>query len=594
MGNRQFKIAVSIDQEVCKAGQLVTGKVYLSIPRGTKGLSQFRGIHLLLNGTEHSVVAIKPGTIEYDQRKRSGKALIEKSAQTIVRADYPLVNLNGLKHGQYEYPFQLPLRDDLPGSIYCNLGSGEHSYCQIKYTLAAYIDHDGAPLPATQLRHEMSIKMKGAPSGPPGPAPISSQTELYPVTSCWLWKQGVISMGWRADRSVASPGDHIHVHCWGENQSRLKVEYISFQWIEHTQWRTESGNSNNSSTRNFSRILAEERQPIQGHQNWEAVKIPRTNHEALLQEHGSPTMLTTLTIPQDARDSYQGPLVEVKHSLLITVHTVGGMFSTTPESSSAVRITQRGAVSPSMSSSTATSEPVTAHATVVPAASAPSDFYDDNPSGPVMVQAEALPEDWTPVEADVVTLPLASAVVISDSVDVNPPITPLASAPDESLLFSSAASAAPDSKQMYGGSTAAAAAATPKSSLSASSTGTTGNVELDQLAQLAAECPENLAVVLEDPSWAERMRNLSPREYSQFVQAAGLGAAKSLAVGMGSSFQCKHVLACIWTLHDTSDRIRLLQDVAPLASDIRSKYAMIEEELSNEELTMFRSAVNHV
>jgi len=583
MGNRQFKIAVQVDQDACKAGEIVKGKVYLYIPRGTK-VQSFRGIHLLLHGSEQTVVAAKPGTLDYDQRKRNNRPLVEKSTTTIVRADYPLVDLSGLRAGQYEYPFQLPLRDDLPGTLFCNLGGGDKSFCQIKYSLTAYIDHSGTKtLSESQLRHELAIKVKGAPTGSPGPEPVSIESQIYPVTSCWLWKQGNISMGWRADRSVASPGDNIHIHCWGENQSRLKIEYLSFKWIESISWKTEVGNSTSTpdegSTRKTTRVLSEERVSVQGNSDWDSKKVPRPiNQDRLLRYHGSPAVVSTINIPWDARDTYFGQLVDIKHSLVVCAHTSGGWSSTSPESSTAVRITQKGLENVAMSPSTAaTSEPVEVQAHVV-GPSAPSSVYDDN--GQVMVEAQALPDDWQPVEAEVVTLPMASAVVISDSVDVTPPQTPLASAPDESLLGSSVAppTKKPDSaNSLYSTSSIATSASA------------TDN-ELQQLAQLAAECPENLPLVLEDPAWLARVRNLTPPQVSQFSQLAGPMGTRALAIQMGPAFQCKHVLACLWAFSE-SNRMLLLREVAPLASDLAAKYGMIEDELSSDELAAFRCAL---
>lgn len=182
MGNKPFKIAVRLDDNgVCEAGQVISGKVYLSIGRLFE-VKKLRGIHLLLNGVERTDVAVLPGTFEYDKRRRSGKPLVESSTHTLVRIDYPLVDLTGISRGQYEYPFQLPLRDDLPASLQCAMGERDRSFCAVQYTLTAYVEYTGTLNCSKDvvLSHELALKLKSKPSNfafGPGALPLPPATQ---------------------------------------------------------------------------------------------------------------------------------------------------------------------------------------------------------------------------------------------------------------------------------------------------------------------------------------------------------------------------------------------------------------------------------
>ena len=602
MGNKPIKIAVRLDQDVCEAGQVVTGKVYLSIGIGAD-VRKFRGIHLLLNGVERSSVAVSPGTLEYDSRRRNGRPLVETSGRTVARVDYPLVDLTGISRGQYEYPFQLPLRDDLPSSLRCSLGDRDRSFCEIKYTLTAYVSCEGVVDSSieSKLSHELLLRITGAPSNPPeGPRPIRTETEIFPITCCWFWSQGRIVMGWSSSCSVAAPGDNVHVQIWGENQSKLVVDYLSVKWMETVEWHSEpvgGGGLRKVSTR----LLAEQRHSVAPeHPQWRSKRTLSPSHEALLRENDHPPLISTLKIPSNARESHEGRLVEVRHTLVICVLTSGGYSSSTPESSFTVRIIPKR-----RHTETETTETPAAEAMGLPsvAPSAPSEFYDDVNQQPI-VEAQALPADWNPVESDVVSLPVASAVVVSDestAVSQTPVAGTSHALMDEGLVVLPP----PDTDRRGIGAMNAKLSEAASPDTPSAQTGNDANGELDQLAKLVSECPENLPVILEDPAWAAVVQRLSPREFGNLVQTCSAGndhlstsseastIAHGLAVRMGPSFQTKHLLACLWILPCGGNRrMALLKDVAPLASDIASKRTMIEEELTSQELVVFLSAVS--
>ena len=59
---------------------------------------------------------------------------------------------------------------------------------------------------------------------------------------------------------------------------------------------------------------------------------------------------------------------------------------------------------------------------------------------------------------------------------------------------------------------------------------------------------------------------------------------------MDDAFQCRHVLACVWTL-PPHIRMDVLTEIAPLASDLDTQREMVERELDDKELLYFRAAL---
>jgi len=122
---------------------------------------------------------------------------------------------------------------------------------------------------------------------------------------------------------------------------------------------------------------------------------------------------------------------------------------------------------------------------------------------------------------------------------------------------------------------------------------------LDQLSVLVADSPENLEVVVQDAAWATLVQNLSPRDYCGVLQSAISGGnvakvpavARTLAATMRTRFQCRHLLAALWTLPDYV-RMEALRQTVPFVSDLTpSNRAAIERELSPKELVHFRTAL---
>ena len=143
MGNQQAKVGLRLDKETYEAGGVITGRVYLSLPK--KNGSNIEGLHLLFTGIEYAQVARKQKSHHHHNKHHNNEPIIEKSIHVLVRNDFPLVDLRTVPTGQYEYPFELPVPAELPSSVKCHDNTNKKSFCEIRFTLMAYLVQQGTP-----------------------------------------------------------------------------------------------------------------------------------------------------------------------------------------------------------------------------------------------------------------------------------------------------------------------------------------------------------------------------------------------------------------------------------------------------------------
>jgi hypothetical protein len=174
----------------------------------------------------------------------------------------------------------------------------------------------------------------------------------------------------------------------GANESHVAIEYLRAELVETVSW------SARFRTHEVKRTLAEVRISPSNmprcHTRWlSSNHFANQQYDAL----GQTRVETQLLLPPDARNTYNGALIQVRHLLIITA--VSSPCITTPESATLIRVQRK------------TTEVLTEAETDPTMLSSVQEY--------MLVASEVLPDDWQPlVEAHVVTLSV--------------------SAPDESLL----------------------------------------------------------------------------------------------------------------------------------------------------------------
>ena len=609
MGNKPFRVALKLEQQHYVAGDIVQGSVYLSVDKKSS-LKGVDGVYLLFEGVEHAEVV---GHHHHSHCERKGSQPlgpppnsqrgIDRSTVTLVRSDHPVVLAPQLRVGQFEYPFQWRLPSDLPTSMRCtknkkHSGSNSnsnsindnndrncHNVAEIRYTLTAYLatsagarrtarDSNVASwLPRSDVPLTIAAKPRHSISRN---APLLVESEKFPVNSCWFWNNGNIKMGWQVDAATACPEDTVTVQIYGENQSPTPVTSLTVQWKETITWCADPNGTRQSVTR----TLVEKRLPVDTVRCWQPWYQPPSNQRG--SDAAQQYCTTQLQLPADARDSYTGRLIQIRHMLVVRAHTKN-IWASVPESSAQVRIVRSG---PIVAENNNRSHPV------VPSAAATSWPVEAEILVP---EAQLISTNWGPVVGEAVAIPEAQVVLLDEelSLGYGRPTTTA----HESRIFGRRLDMGASTPAVA--TTVAIEPSAPDESLFAIrdeqlSPGATSAAGLDELRMLVQNSPEILETVLQDPSWVALAKSLSPRDFRSMVQLAdgphASGVARTLARSMYPHFECRHLLACVWSLPD-AQRLQVLEQTGALLSDLSRNQNLLEQELSGTEVTIFRQAL---
>ena len=561
MGNTPAKIGIRLDQNVVEAGNVLKGRVYLSIRSRHQ---QAQGIHLVLKGEEKSLIVKK----ETDHNRETRQRFTMSS--TILHMDVPLKTFTdgGVSSGQYEYPFEWPLPDNIPSSMHCQRGD---SNCSIEYQLTAYLDNSRSVTVLPDLSSNVTVTVLGFSGGQSHG--IQVDLEEYRIKSCCA-DRGTISMGWDADTTVTAPKGVISVGITGKNDSIVDTKFLKVKLMETVTW------SADGHTETSARQIASSEIYVTENALWKPLVQLPTRRERV-RNHYDPMggdvrgdvfqnrCSTQVNVSQDARDSYLGNAIGVRHSLTVTAVTPGGCCVTSPESSVLIKVQRRmpiGAVPTVATAFPQPSAPMFEEELIIPLSEMEIvSTYQDAP----MAIAEILPEDWAPQESPVVTIPASSVYV----------------------------QATASAERTTGSSSLGAIPSAPPASLLREAHEIARKLEELQSTLAASKAPTaTLEQMLQNPVMVSTIQNLSPHEFVQTLKACSRQDsdyalnARMLASSMVPQFYCRHMLACLWSL-SPAVRFRVLREVAPLASDISVQRESLERELDPTEIAELRAAL---
>jgi hypothetical protein len=561
MGNTPVKIGIRLDQDVVEAGNVLKGRVYLSVQSREQ---HAKGIHLVLKG-EESVLIVRRNGNEHGHHSGGDHVHNHTASSSILHMDVPLTSFptGVVPPGQYEYPFEWPLPDNIPSTMHC--GKGESS-CTIEYQLTAYLYNSGSLsfLPD----YSSTVTVTVAALSTEQVTPVQMDLEEFNIKSCCA-DRGTVTMGWDADTIVAAPRGTINVGIMGKNDSSIEMKYLRSKLLETVTW------SAHGHSEKLQREIASTKICATELALWKPLLYLPSRSERRRRQYDQVAshlhsevfanrIVTQLHVYHGARDSYLGITIGVRHSLIVTAETPGACCITSPESSVLVTVQRRmpsGAVPASASAVPQPSAPIFEHER----ATAPMEYRHTNQEPP-MAMAEVLPDDWAPHESAVVMIP-ANAVILQATTASRAVIPKgmMPSAPQENLLR--------ESHQIA-----------------------TSLAELQTLLAASKNPTATLEQQLQNPIIVATIENLSPHEFVETLKSCSrqdadyVRNARILACTMVPHFYCRHVLACLWSLSHPV-RFHVLKEMAPLASDIETQRVSVERELDPTELMEFRAAL---
>jgi hypothetical protein len=411
MGNSAPKIAVRVSQDSVVAGNVLTGRIYLS----AHGCDfSVRRIKMKFTGFEQSIIVLK--------ENKNGKIQERKECVKCSIIDYDVViktfPSSGLSGGQYEIPFEWQIPDWLPSTMtYCH--SIDKSRCSIEYHLKVYLDRFDYSDDKSEVFSTIPITIFGASSFKQ--SKIIMDCERYHLRACCCSNRGVITMGWDANCTVARPGDRVTVGIIGKNESIVEVQHFLVEVVETITWTA------NGHKRNNMQKIASQKYDIDGNTLWIPITKLPTKHEMRNSRYetipldNNPDILAgkkvgTIILNNDARDSYDGKLIEIRHSLVISATTP--CCITAPQSSALIRVQKYAYDATDPNPIPLPTAPILEDDTIFP----PFQIEPKDSVQPPLVLAEIIPTNWNPLESELVVVP--SKLMIPNESDVERFIAP--------------------------------------------------------------------------------------------------------------------------------------------------------------------------
>jgi hypothetical protein len=406
MGNKSCTLGIQTEKSEYFSGDKVNGRVYLSIndPKGMVAHS----VNIHCCGVERGMVHFTEAREKENDSGTYTEDRYEENEINILNFDVPVNTPLGSRYtrGQYEFPFQFVTPHNLPSTMFCK--SGE-SKCEVRYELRAYIKKSSGGNPLMNPFKINTISSTPMPINIVGShdnmhslnQPITLPNETYNVRNCCCLYRGKMELRASLDSGHFAPNESHLVTFELKNNSRAHIENIAIEVIERVKWRPRFHEE--------VREVTLDKHVIEGcHQEeWSSTERRRNQTDpeyvsmSPTSRMGNSSRTVNVRVPPQARDTFGGRMIQVDHFIRVRVVTEGFCVSN-PETTSDIQISR-----PSQNLSSTNDE----NPAAMPFPSAP--FMDENCQEEQIVEATALPPDWSPLLSDVVTLPIASVVSAS-------------------------------------------------------------------------------------------------------------------------------------------------------------------------------------
>ena len=294
-------------------------------------------------------------------------------------------------------------------SLICS--SYDQSKCKIKYEISAYAKHNNNGLFGNWMDTKSSKKVLKIVGGNlhriSSSGPIKLPPETQSVRSCCRNK-GFMTLSAEIENAMILPGTRVEVGYQCKNESTIPVTQVKVMIKEKISWTGyhRSRETNTSLVSNS----------IPGHSlpELQTLYMAPTRHVDISSSEPLQQRLVSLFIPHNACQTYNGNLIKVQHLFVLKLETE--CCVTSPEACTFITILGKGAHN-SMGDTEQASVPVSYQMNQFPQPSEvvnESNEFNDMSSKPSsgLPEAEALPLDWNPQLAEVVTIPIVDATVI--------------------------------------------------------------------------------------------------------------------------------------------------------------------------------------
>jgi Arrestin (or S-antigen), N-terminal domain/Arrestin (or S-antigen), C-terminal domain len=314
---------------VAHAGQPLIGQIVVKVKRPIEG----GNVNLLVTGAESTVIRSKSGNSS--QRKI-------KTEQLLFKVSLPLRTWSSsekIPKGTYSFPFTVPLPKALPSSTRYPTDKAKYRF-RIQYCLLATLEGRSS---GKSLKKETIFEVRSAPL-PNEKVPRMVEPTSFKLSSMGMFDAGRVTLGANIPDSRVGRGEDLEIHLACRNISRFNIRNVSVTLCETMQWRTCPGGESRTAKRMLGTIKDVDRDSIAKRRasrksvrkSKKDLRILETSFAEISEDLASGRGKIKVQIPTWSRDSYQGELLEIQHSLQIEIRT--SSLTSIPVTSIPIRI----------------------------------------------------------------------------------------------------------------------------------------------------------------------------------------------------------------------------------------------------------------
>lgn len=304
MGKAQ--LFIQLTDAAVQAGEHVRGHVFLDVSKEIQGSEMTLSLH----GEEQTEVVYSTNTNGKNHRTTA------RDSHTIVRINIPVdhnslfQNGKRISRGQYRLPFDVELPGSLPSSMMHHSGGDS---CAIVYKMKAILKGSGV---LWNYSCEQPVHVKAQPK-PVERTPFISQPDTQAVNLLCCFNRGTVSLGAKLDCTHLERGTTTGVSVACHNNSTVTIQTVQARLIERVKWTAGS----HSSSSNVNLDLFVFNKNMKGTERQIAAGKSRVDLNQIYQKIVNGTNAGSLTLPPRALNSYNGSLIRVEHSVVVTIDT---------------------------------------------------------------------------------------------------------------------------------------------------------------------------------------------------------------------------------------------------------------------------------
>jgi len=314
MGNKaSIEIQVHWDETdgVVTAGKDVEGMVLLNIPRPIYGGK----VRLILYGKEKTSIHTRIGGTS--ETFRSERSLITVY-QTLK--DFPLYTK--IPKGCYRLPFKVLLPATIPSSQRYPASSKKPSNgFRIQYKLLASLG---------KIEQSTYLCVRSAPLSCE-PLPCMIQPTSIPISTLKLFKEGEVTVGASVTDIAVGRGENIELRLACRNESKIDIRRVEIKLVETVKWTVEAQGMTRESSQTLVRLRDVELPTLSKYRKdrSEVRRLAKDSsqrevmYQAIYDDLVSGRHKVNVFVPEDSRDSYDGQVVIVAHTLEVKLQTRG-------------------------------------------------------------------------------------------------------------------------------------------------------------------------------------------------------------------------------------------------------------------------------